>query len=97
MDKFGIFNLIGSLLTPKQDAATPNQVGGNASNTPLSTIISALSNQKSQPAHTDGATPPPPSKEPKTVVKPTPLQSSMLGTIKSHDEFIKRVKEKSKA
>ncbi len=87
MDKFGIFNLLSSLANasaPKNDASSDQK-----NNPPLDfsgMINSLLSTKKDTP------TTPPKNQPPKEFM---PLQRSMLGVMTSHDEFIKRVKEKN--
>ena len=84
MNKFGIFNLLNSFfqLTPQQNSSTSEN--SNASPDLLSSLISSL-------------TKPPEQKNAPSKIEPKPflpLQQSMLSTISSHDEFVKRVKEK---
>lgn len=75
MDKFGIFNLLSSLLngnnTNSDTAATDN----------LNNLQPFSDNNAEEKAAKARATFP-------------PLQNSMLLTMKSHDEFVKRVKAK---
>ena len=82
MDKFGIFNLIGSL----QDFyKTHGKNFFGTSESQNATESPPKSNQetptKSTPANTTN-----------TTLPPKPLQQSMLNTINSHDQFIRRVK-----
>ena len=77
MDKFGIFNLLSSLLgqnAPKSDSQSQD----NFKNTPNFRDVSP----EVQAAKTRASLP--------------PLQNSMLLTMKTHDEFIKRVKDNQK-
>ncbi len=93
MDKFGIFKLLNSFLGAyeqnKSNFDTSNAQKNGSQKNPLSDILTALSNKSTQ-SNQDIAKPTPQ----KTSV---PLQSSMLSTMNSHDEFIKRVKEKNNA
>ena len=93
MDKFGIFNLINSLLTPKPNDGTFPQSEENAQSSPLSTLVNSLLKQNDNQTTSPKTSPqtPPQTEEIKSIKKPTPLQSSMLSTMKNHDEFIKRV------
>ncbi|MBR1983443.1 MAG: hypothetical protein IKA12_02020 [Clostridia bacterium] len=72
MDKFGVFNLLSSLLSKSQQE--------NSSSTNIVTPDDTQ-NTKQPPKHLD---------------PPLPLQASMINTMTSHDEFIKRVKQKNK-
>ena len=72
MDKFGVFNLLSSLLSKSQQE--------NSSSANL--VASDSSKNTEQP--------------PKPLDPPLPLQASMINTMTSHDEFIKRVKQKNK-
>lgn len=82
MDKFGIFNLLNSLFS-----ANPSQTNGDSQNTSKeNSILSSLFSSDNQPQ-------PPKEKTPEPFL---PLQASMVSTMTSHDEFVKRVKEKNK-
>ena len=72
MDKFGVFNLLSSLLTKTQqeNTTTPNN-------------FSTPNQEKSEQVSPRFST-------------PLPLQADMIKTMTSHDEFIKRVKQKNK-
>lgn len=83
MDKFGIFNVLNSLLSgfgkdgiSEESSSDANPAGQN-------------NTQNKKPANPDiqGKTQKPLS---------PPLQSSMLNVLNSHDAFIKRVREKNK-
>lgn len=77
MDKFGIFNVLSSLLgqsTRQNDGLKAD--GGNFS-------TSAAAEKSETQAAEKRATFP-------------PLQSSMLETMRNHDEFVKRVKKQNK-
>lgn len=82
MDKFGIFNIINSLLGGK--TSTSDNETTQSSN--LNNLLNALTTPKPQsekPSNT-------------TLTPPLPLQTSMISTMNGHDEFIKRVMEKNK-
>lgn len=92
MDKFGVFNLLNSFLNMNKQTADAVKNNDDASS-PLNNLLSALtSGLKNSPA---------PQKNTATAkpnnISTAPLQSSMLNTMTSHDEFVKRVKEKNKA
>ena len=84
MDKFGIFKLLNSFLgtTLPQNDDTPSTK--SQSSPDLSGFLSAFSNLNNT-AETQ-------QKEVKSA--PPPLQASMLSVMNSHDQFVKRVKEK---
>ncbi len=83
MDKFGIFKLLNSFFNFYEQ-----NKGVSASETPNAPAINLanLLGEKPQPSATQSAP---------TRSAPPPLQSSMLSTINSHDEFVKRVKTKN--
>lgn len=91
MNKFGIFNLLNSFLSDKSN--NQNTVNTDQTeNAPqqdnlLSGIINGLKDNFSSktPANSQ-----PDIKAPSTI----PLQSEMLKTMHSHDQFVKRVKSK---
>lgn len=86
MDKFGIFNLLNSFLSQNPSSSSEDTSASATESNPLGNLISGLltpSTQKSNPTK--------PSEKQPTSKKPLPLQSSMLYTMNSHDEFIKRV------
>ena len=95
MDKFGIFKLLNSFLG--QDGNSPSQSGTENSsfNNGVTDLLSSFlkggikENSSSNP---EKAAP----KKPTPDRAFAPLQRSMLSTMNSHDEFIKRVKEKNK-
>ena len=97
MDKFGIFKLLNSFLTflgQKQSDSTQNSAWQNDKQTSnsntsdvVSNLIKSLSNN-SQPQQQ-------PTSETKNVKTIAPLQVNMLKTMNSHDEFIRRVKQKN--
>lgn len=83
MDKFGIFNILNSLLSgfgkdgiSEESSPDVNSAGQNNPQ-----------NKKSANPDIQGKTQKPLS---------PPLQSSMLNVLNSHDAFIKRVREKNK-
>ena len=94
MDKFGIFKLLNSFFNYyEQNKGSSNDNFNskqNSSQTLLNDLLSSFTN-KSQPTINKV-------EQSKKVEKVyAPLQSSMLSTMNSHDEFIKRVKEKNNA
>lgn len=94
MDKFGIFKLLNSFLNfyeqnkTSSNAQPPEQKNEqNATKTDnFSDLLSGIFKNQSTPTTT-----PTPTKK-----SFAPLQSSMLYTMNSHDEFIKRVKQNNK-
>ena len=102
MDKFGIFNLLNSFLG--QNANTSNDTSLNSSNEKtekptssngvLQSLLSLLNTNK-----TTGVAPEQNKAERKNEVESVrtiPLQSGMLSTMSSHEQFIKRVQTKNK-
>ncbi|MBE7081291.1 MAG: hypothetical protein E7372_01885 [Clostridiales bacterium] len=92
MDKFGIFNLLNSffsLNSQKNEKPTANSTTSGLANNLLSSLgknlLSSNSWQSSEQVKP---------KETQNQTVPLPLQKSMLLTINSHDEIVKRVKEK---
>lgn len=77
MDKFGVFNLLNSLLTfyEKKKNENPVDVADKSENGEQN-----LRSENSLPSD-------------KKIS--APLQKNMLGTLSSHDAFIKRVKERN--
>ena len=92
MDKFGFFKLLNSFLTPSNAENQPQNEKSNDVNNVLSDLISSLNKENSQPNAPKNQTPP----ENKNLNPPHPLQSLMLSTMSSHDEFIKRVQSNAK-
>ncbi len=86
MDKFGIFNLLNSFFPLNKTENEQSKDTSSNSTDLLSNLISSLTNNKSNQTKS----------EKPTNHSPTPLQSSMLSTINSHDAIVKRVKEKQK-
>ena len=91
MDKFGIFNLINALLPKDGESKTENLSDKTDTENAISSLFSSIKNNFS--GKTDAPLKPEKSTQrvPKSV---PPLQTKMLSTMNSHDEFIKRVKEK---
>jgi|GEM_PF-1718862 len=89
MDKFGIFNLINSLLTPKPSENSSSTSTDTKENSPLSSLLSGLLNSNGDKNEQNKHLPSPEVKP--TPKKIAPLQSSMLNTIKNHDQLIRRV------
>ncbi len=86
MDKFGIFNLLNSFFSFNKTENGQNTNSTSQNSDLLSNLISSLQNNKS-----------PENKGEKNLsTPPLPLQNSMLSTINSHDQIVKRVKAKQK-
>ena len=85
MDKFGIFKLLNSFFNfyEQNKSDSPSEAGDTS---PIN--LANLFGEKPQNA----AQKPTPQR-----TAPPPLQSSMLSTINSHDELVKRVKSKNSA
>ena len=84
MDKFGIFNLLNSFLglyEKNKTAPADNKDAFSDAAKPAPTAFTPQKQTKSV-AETRAVSP--------------PLQSGMLNVMHSHDEFIRRVKEKNK-
>ncbi len=96
MDKFGIFNLLNSLVALNDKKGS--SIKGTPSDTPsfVQNLMSALSNNVAQ------SNPQPKQEQTEQKRSPTeranqpPLQFAMLSTMRSHDEFIKRVNAKER-
>ncbi len=94
MDKFGIFNLLNSFLNANSAQEKNTDQENDTKNDTFGSILSAIKNN----LNTNNSSP----SQPKTNPAPSqsqpikPLQRSMLSTMTSHDQFIKRVKEKNK-
>ncbi len=81
MDKFGIFKLLNSFLGSGKDQNSFSSTNGSDFLT--SALNNIIPNQQ-------------PNNNPPTPIKTEkPLQSNMLFTMRSHDEFVKRVKQKN--
>ena len=74
MDKFGIFNILSSILGGNQSEKAGNPNTPDAPKPKYSSEESAAEKRAAFP----------------------PLQSSMLATMKNHDEFVKRVNANNK-
>jgi hypothetical protein len=91
MDKFGIFNLLGSLLNQN---STQNQQNVGNSNNQKTDLLSSLSSLFSNKLAENSTTTPETKKEVRPIFSsPPPLQYKMIHTMTSHDEFVKRVKK----
>ena len=90
MDKFGIFNLLNSFLGlyDKSQNAVKNE------NDTQPTVSSAASSPKNEPTAPQSASQ---KNTHSTSRVAPPLQAGMLTVMRSHDEFIKRVKEKTRS
>mgnify|MGYP003292175421 CR=1 FL=1 len=100
MDKFGIFNLINSFLNFSNANQGENSPSTSFEKQPSSNnILSALTELINKNSTASGTSQTPPSPAPKNQKEvsapPLPLQSQMLSTMNSHDDFVKRVKEKN--
>ena len=88
MDKFGIFKILNSFFNfyeQNKNASQENQPNM------FNSLLSSLTNPKDQ------NTQPQVQKKQENSPSPAhPLQSSMLSVMNSHDQFVKRVKEKNK-
>ncbi len=94
MDKFGIFKLLNSFLNfnaQKETSSQPDTFNKNSDTTDLfSKLLSSLNKNDGEKNA--------PIKEPadkSTKKSSPPLQTNMLKTMTSHEEFIKRVKQKN--
>jgi len=99
MDKFGVFSLLNSFLkyfangkgdsNPVSDESQSNDLApsnANENSPTLSSLLSSFIGKKNDEKKSAPSTPIEP-----TQVN-TPLQSGMLATMRSHDDFVKRVK-----
>ncbi len=84
MDKFGIFKLLNSFL----DFYGKNS---NQGSSPLSSLFKGFSSPKER-ENVQSA----PQNDLKQKKENAPLQQQMLSTMRSHDNFVKRVSEKNK-
>lgn len=102
MDKFGIFKLLNSFLSfygqksaPQQNSPEPEKNDGNNILNTLLKSLNGNANAKVEPQNNaslpSSAKPP----SPATLHTQSPLQADMLKTMVSHEEFIRRVKEKN--
>ena len=90
MDKFGIFNLLNSFFSLNSQNAP--QKSNESATSAFDKILSSLAN--SVPKKDNALNNKSAEQSKKTFA---PLQSAMLSTMQSHDEFLKRVKQKNKA
>ena len=95
MDKFGIFKLLSSFLNSYQTNSSGEKTNtANQNGNVLETLVKSFTSQTDK--NTKGSLSeqkPQPVQEQKPYL---PLQAGMLSTMRSHDEFIKRVREKVK-
>jgi hypothetical protein len=83
LDKFGIFKLLNSFFSFYSNAQKENSNSDKKENlAPLTNILSSLETKNT-----------PPKEKP---LPPAPLQAQMLSTMRSHDDFVKRVKNNNK-
>ena len=85
MDKFGIFNLLGSLINQNSNSQEKNQ---SASAVQKNDFLSSLSSLFSKENVKENAQSP----QVKPLPSNPPLQSKMLSTMTSHDKILTRVK-----
>ena len=88
MDKFGIFNILSSLINQNTSSAPTSSSQKVENKDALSSLISSLLKNNSSPNANQNPT----QNLPKSHA---PLNKSMLSTMSNHDQFIKRVKERS--
>lgn len=86
MDKFGIFNLLNSFFALGKNENTQSGENSATNNDLLSNLISSFTNSKNSENKV----------EKNVSTPPMPLQKEMLSTINSHDQIVKRVREKQK-
>ena len=95
MDKFGIFKLLNSFFNfygqKPPENQTENSDNGGQSFFAVSNLLKSLNNNSG----TNNFNPSPTKPEQKSPPAFMPLQANMLKTMSSHDEFIKRVKQKN--
>ena len=94
MDKFGIFKLLNSFFNFYEQSKSNSSTQENKNSGGFSDFLSAFNSQQNQPQTQNVSAPNPAEKKPAERVLP-PLQTSMLSTMNSHDEFIKRVKNRN--
>ena len=95
MDKFGIFKLLNSFFNFYGQKPPENQTENSDNGTQSSSVFSELLKSFSNNSATNTSNPAPTKPEQKTPPAFMPLQANMLKTMTSHDEFIKRVKQKN--
>ena len=88
MDNINLIKLLADALTKSKKSSDS---GDKPSGLNLNSIMGLIEKFKNTPSSTTNSTETTPSPTPKK-----PLQASMIATMTSHDEFIKRVKEKNK-
>ena len=86
MDKFGVFNILNSLFALSEKNSSNEKTNQSPLN--LDKILSSLM-PKTPQAQTQKEAP---LQEKRQFA---PLQASMLATMQSHEQFVKRVKERS--
>lgn len=93
MDKFGIFNLISSLIAKNSSSSTPSSTDENANTSPLNTLLNSIIQANSSGQIVNDA-----SREnapQKPAYTTPPLHSAMLSTMTAHDSFVERVKKQN--
>jgi len=97
MDKFGIFKLLNSFFNLNgnntANANNESETTSSKNDFNLTNFLNAFNSANDKP--TQPETPEPHKTQPQTKKVLPPLQSSMINTIISHDEFVKRVKDKN--
>lgn len=97
MDKFGIFNLLNSFFSSNAKNSTQGKDQNTDSNpdilSAIKNILSPNNAQTSAPQNNSPLKKESPSPKQQSEL-PKPLQASMLSTMRSHDEFVKRVLSK---
>lgn len=78
MDKFGIFKLLSGFLDIYKQSCSKNEQTKKSSDTKENLLSSLLKPHE-------------PEQKP-SQTQPIPLQNNMLTTMRTHDEFVKRVK-----
>lgn len=86
MDKFGIYKLLNSFFDYYRKSSNENKEDGKGFN--LSSLLPF-----NKPAQENTSAQKEPSSQP---IVNTPIQSPLLSAMNQHDQFVKRVKEKSK-
>lgn len=84
MDKFGVFNLLNSLIGVYEKSKSQNSAASPTENSQPSATYSEPSAEKTKPNR-------------ENPVAVPPLQRSMIKTLDSHDAFIERVKNRNAA
>ena len=97
MDKFGIFNLLNSFFPLNSQNSEQSPTGTSTkglANNLLSSLGRTLFSQVGTNPNSEQNDQPNTKNQPQKQAVPLPLQKNMILTINSHDEFVKRVKEK---